>query len=133
MTALVVGSSATADRILLDALADRFEDIRAAASTTEALELAISLSPDLVITAFPVPDRSGESLAARLRRDPRTSACRIIAYTDWHWAAQARENGCDAFVSAQDPVEDMLAEIDRLLPPSSVNPASDAVRTALFD
>lgn len=136
MTALIVGSSAAANRILLDALADRFDDIRTAASPTEALELATSLSPHLVITAFPVADRSGESLTVLLRRNPCTSTCRIIAYTDWCWPrtrAQAREYGCDAFVSAEAPVEDLLAEIDRLLPPCPVNPASDAVRTALFD
>lgn len=133
MTALIVGSSAAADRFLLDALADRFDDVRTAATSTEALELATSLTPDLVITAFPFPDRSGEPLAALLRRDPRTSACRIIAYTDWCWASRAREYGCDVFVSAEAPVEDLLAEIDRLLPPSPVDPASDAVRTAFFN
>lgn len=75
-------------------------------------------------------------MTALLRRDPRTSTCRIIAYTDWCWPrtrAKAREHGCDAFVSAQAPVEDLLAEIDRLLRPSTGNPATDAVRTALFD
>lgn len=136
MKALIVGTSAAADRVLLDALAGRFNDIRTASSSTEALELATRLSPDVVITAFPVADRSGESLTALLRRDPRTSACRIIAYTDWCWArtrAKAKEHGCDAFVSAQDPVEDLLAEIDRLLPPSQADPATDALRTALFD
>lgn len=136
MTALIVGSSAAANRILLNALAGRFDDIRAVASSTEALELATRLSPDIVITAFPVADRSGESVTALLRRDPRTSTCRIIAYTDWCWArtrAKAMEHGCDAFVSAHAPVEDLQTEIDRLLPPSPVYPVSEAVRTALFD
>jgi CheY-like chemotaxis protein len=136
MTALIVGCSAAADRSLLDALATRFNDVRAVASPTEALELASRLIPELVITAFPVIDRSGESVTALLRRNPRTSTCRIIAFTDWCWArtrTKAREHGCDALVSAQAPVEDLLAEIDRLVQPSQSHTVSEAVRTELFD
>ena len=117
---------------------DRFDVVRTVATALEAAELAVELRPTIVITPFPAVTPSGELLTALLKRDPRTAACRIIAYSDWAWAntrAKALEEGCEAFVPTDGPIEDLVAEIDRLLDGTTPRApeAPDSIRTALFD
>lgn len=103
---------------LAELLEDRFDTIRTAGSPAEAIEAAIQLRPDLVITPFPAVTRHGELLSALLKQDPRTSASRLLAYSDWSWVntrEKALKTGCDAFVPATAPVEELLAAVDLLV------------------
>lgn len=135
-TVLIVRDRPAAGGALAEALRSRFDTVQTAGSPMEALDLAVQLRPDVVITSFPAATSNGESVTAILRRDPRTSACHIIAHSDWCWTgtrAKARELGCDAFVPAHAPLEELLEAIDRLMKCSPVEGTSDAVRTGLFD
>jgi hypothetical protein len=90
----------------------------------------------VVVTAFPAATRTGESVTAILKGDPRTAACQIVAHSDWCWTrtrAKARELGCDAFVPAHAPLEELLFTIDRLVKTGPVEETNDAVDTCLFD
>jgi len=117
-TALIVEDPTRTGTDLAELLEDRFDTIRTVGSASEAVEVAIQLRPDLVITPFPAVTRSGELLVTVLKRDPRTAASKVLAYTDWSWAvtrAKALEAGCEAFVAWGAPVDELLAAVDRLV------------------
>lgn len=138
-TALIIEDQPAGTGVpLAELLADRCEVVRTVGSAAEAAEVAIHLRPDLVITPFPAVTGNGELLTAFLKRNPRTSSCRVLAYSDWCWTrtrAKAREAGCEAFVAASAPVEDLLAALDELANGSMTveSDLAEAVRTGLFD
>jgi two-component system, cell cycle response regulator DivK len=117
--ALIIQEGATADPRLAKLLEKRFDSVRAVSTPSEALEVAMEMRPDLVITPFPAVTRSGELICTVLRGDPRTSGCAILAYSDWCWARtrdKARQAGCDAFVPATASEDELMAAIDAVLP-----------------
>lgn len=138
-TALIIEDQPAVSGVsLAELLEDRCEVVRTVGSASEAAEVAIHLRPDLVITPFPAVTGSGELLTAFLKRNPRTSGCRVLAYSDWSWTrtrAKAQEAGCEEFVSTRAPVEDLLAALDRLADPplAAESDLAEAVRTGLFD
>lgn len=114
---IVEGIPATGSS-LSELLANRFDTVRTVRSASEAFHAAVDMRPDLVITPFPAVTADGDLLTTVLKRDPRTSACTVLAFSDWCWAktrAKALAHGCEAFVSAAAPVEDLLAAVDRLV------------------
>jgi DNA-binding NarL/FixJ family response regulator len=114
---LIVENQTTRGHRLAELLESRFDTIRTASSAPEAMEVAIELRPDLVITPFPVVMKSGELLCACLKRDPRTSGSKLLAYSDWSWAntrAKALAAGCEAFVPATADEEELLSAVDRI-------------------
>lgn len=138
-TALIVEDRPAVGGVpLAELIEDRCGVVRTVDSASEAAELAVHLRPDLVITPFSAVTGSGELLTAVLKRNPRTSGCRVLAYSDWSRArtrAKAQEAGCEEFVSTSAPVEDLLAALDRLADPplSAESDLAEAVRTGLFD
>jgi two-component system, cell cycle response regulator DivK len=89
-----------------------------AASGYEALEKANRLDPAIILLDLAMPGMSGFEVARRLRADGRTRSTPIIAITGhavWTYENEAREAGCDSFLTKPLHAQDLQAEIRRLL------------------
>jgi CheY-like chemotaxis protein len=87
---------------------------RLAHSGREALEVAASFRPDLVILDIGLPDMSGHQVARQLRNSPATRTATLVALSGFGTDSDRRasaEAGFDDHVVK--PPE--LAEIERLL------------------
>jgi CheY-like chemotaxis protein len=119
-----------APRILI---VDDFEDNRAmyaqfltfsgfrvaeAANGVEALEKATALMPDLIVMDLSLPVMDGWEATRRLKRDARTRQIPVLALTGYALSAhskEAKEAGCDAFVTKPCLPDQLVSEIQRLL------------------
>jgi two-component system cell cycle response regulator len=74
-----------------------------AVSTLSAAERAIAQEvPELVVLDLNLPDGDGLGLARKIKSDPRTARCAILACTAGAMKGdrdRALEAGCDAYVS----------------------------------
>ncbi len=80
------------------------EDLEVTAvGTMAAAEQAIARQlPDVIILDLQLPDGDGRDLARRLKADPQTAGCAIVACTAGAMRGdreRALEAGCDAYVS----------------------------------
>ena len=69
-----------------------------AANGTEALELARSLKPSIVITEILVPGLDGLALCHQLKTTPETRDIPIVVFSILAAEARAREAGAEAFL-----------------------------------
>ncbi len=80
-----------------------------AANGLEALEVARSESPDLVIMDIEMPEMDGLAATRRIREEESLRNMPVVAvsaYGEEHWRARAIEAGCDDYVSTPfDPVQ----------------------------
>ncbi len=84
----------------------------------EALEQAFSLLPDAILMDLSLPELDGWEATRRLKRDARTRHIPVIALTGHALAdhsREAREAGCDAFLTKPCMPEALVAELTRLL------------------
>jgi CheY-like chemotaxis protein len=90
-----------------------------------ALERALALSPDLILMDLSLPVLDGWEATRRLKRDPRTRHIPVVAITANALkgvSSSAREAGCDAFLAKPCLLDDLLAEIRRVLFTTSRRP-----------
>jgi CheY-like chemotaxis protein len=79
-----------------------------AATGVRALEMALRLRPEVVVTDLLLPEIDGSDLARQLRMRSGGYDPVVIAFSGAHLeAARARESGCDGFV--------LKPEVDELL------------------
>jgi CheY-like chemotaxis protein len=85
----------------------------------QALERALDVRPDVVVTDLNIPGIDGFELTRRLRQDPRVSDVPILAVTGYAAfasdPARARRAGCDAVLPKPCSQEDFEAAIRALL------------------
>lgn len=84
----------------------------------EAVELAISRPPDVIVMDLELPGQSGFDAARQLRQDPRTASLPLIAATGYSHTKQldqARAVGFDAIVVKPCEPAMLVAEIERQL------------------
>jgi signal transduction histidine kinase/CheY-like chemotaxis protein len=95
-------------------LAARGHDVRVARDGAEALKAAVDFNPDFAFLDIGMPKVHGYEVARRLRNDPETSDCVLVAITGWGQEddrRRAREAGFDRhLVKPVDP-----GEIDTIL------------------
>ena len=107
--------SRTIARIVLQRAGFRVAE---AASGVEALELALALRPSALLLDMILPGMDGWDIAARLRADPRTADCVIVALTalvGQHDHDRARTAGCnDVLVKPASPYAIVAAITDFL-------------------
>lgn len=93
-----------------------------AATGREALELAFKLLPDLILMDLSLPEIDGWEATRYLKNDPRTQRIPIVALTGHALAGhsrEAREAGCDAFLTKPCLPDALVLEIRRVLDRSS--------------
>ena len=83
-----------------------------AADGRQALELAATLQPDVVLMDVQMPGMDGITAADHLKEG--SGACAVVVtsiFDDAATRAKAREAGAAAFVGKQEPIDTMLAAI----------------------
>jgi two-component system, cell cycle response regulator DivK len=89
-----------------------------AADGAEAVRLATEMRPDLVVMDLALPGMDGIEATRRIKKNPQTRRIPILALTGHALvkvAAQAREVGCDAFVTKPCLPNALAREIRRIL------------------
>jgi CheY-like chemotaxis protein len=73
--------------------------VEVASTGSEAMELASSFTPEVIVCDLVLPDMGGLEVARRIRCDPQLKDVRLIALTAYSvpWHAQAA--GFDAYVN----------------------------------
>jgi two-component system cell cycle response regulator DivK len=93
-------------------------DVIEAATGTEALALARSASPDLILMDLLLPGVDGWQATAELKSDPLVKHVPIVALTA-HALTDERERiaslGCDAFLAKPCLPPDLIRTVDRIL------------------
>lgn len=83
----------------------------------DGLAQALAERPDLVLLDLHLPDLHGREVAARLRADPRTAGCRIVALSAGALPEDiraAREQGFDDYWTKPIDFDRFLAGLDRI-------------------
>jgi two-component system cell cycle response regulator DivK len=85
----------------------------------QALERALDLLPDAVVTDLNIPGIDGYELTKRLRSDPRSRAIPILAVTGYvpfsEDPARADRAGCDAILTKPVHEEELAAAVNALI------------------
>jgi two-component system cell cycle response regulator DivK len=93
-------------------------DVVTAQDGGAALSEAQQRLPDVVLLDLSLPVVDGLEVMRRLRKDPATRALRLVAFTA-HAAEtkadEAREAGCDGFITKPVAPDEMVKEIERQL------------------
>ena len=92
--------------------------VHAFAGGADALALAASLQPDLVVLDLGLPDVDGWEVARCLRRDAQTKDIPIIAFSGrsmQHEQISALRAGCDVHLTKPCPPQELLGAIQKLL------------------
>ena len=106
-------------RILVHATLDREKYIMVVARDgQEALALARSEQPDLILLDVVMPGRSGPNVLDALRRDPATATTPIIILTAWTQAtdcAEMLEAGADGYLTKPFSPHELASLVAELL------------------
>jgi CheY-like chemotaxis protein len=89
-----------------------------AATGQEALEQAFALIPDVILMDLSLPGLDGWEATRRLKSDARTRHIPVVALTGHVLAdcsREAREAGCDAFLTKPCMPEALVSEVRRVL------------------
>jgi len=107
------------DRATLDGyvayLTQQGYDVMPARTGADALTLAITTPPDVVILDLGLPDVDGWEVARQLKAAPRTAAVPIIALTGAdlpHERVSAMRAGCDRHLTKPCVPDDLVAAIE---------------------
>jgi len=89
-----------------------------ATNGVEAVEMAETLMPDIILMDLALPRMDGWEATRRLKANDRTHHIPVVALTGHALAGHAegaRQAGCDAFVTKPCLPDALVAEIKRLL------------------
>jgi two-component system, cell cycle response regulator DivK len=117
-TILVVEDQEDNRQILRDLLASASFRMIEAWDGKQALTVARSQQPDLILMDIQLPILDGYEATRAIKRDPELKHIPIIAVTSYALSgdeARAREAGCDAYVAKPYSTRHLLAKIGQLL------------------
>lgn len=115
---LVVEDQEDNRQILRDLLSNSGYEIFEARTGEEAIALAASLRPDLILMDIQLPVLDGYEASRHIKANPDLRMIPIIAVTSYALSGdeeQARRAGCDAYVSKPYSPRKVLAQIRDLL------------------
>ena len=117
-TILVVEDQEDNRQILRDPLASAGFRMIEAWDGKQALTVARSQQPDLILMDIQLPILDGYEATRSIKRDPELKHIPIIAVTSYALSGdetRAREAGCDAYVAKPYSTRHLLAKIGQLL------------------
>jgi CheY-like chemotaxis protein len=88
--------------------------VEVAGDGRQGREVALAVRPDVILLDLVLPVVSGVELAQELKARPETKSIPIIAVTG-SGRERAMEAGCDGYVAKPSAVDDVLAEIQRVM------------------
>jgi CheY-like chemotaxis protein len=104
--------------------------VAAAGTVGAALDVALRDAPAAILMDLSLPGVDGFEATRQLKADPRTRHIPVLALSGHVGADTARRAiaaGCDAFLVKPTPVQDVVAELARLVkhapPPGPAEPA----------
>ena len=118
---LVVDDEPDAVVILAKTLLARGYRVTTAESGLQAINLAKAEKPDLILLDILMPDMDGTQVAAALQKDPTTKNIPVIFLTclitkkTQEIGSRYHDTGRYAFMSKPYDLDNLLAEIDRLI------------------
>ena len=116
LTALVADDSSVNRRILASLLESAGVRVITAAGGIEAVELARTHRPDVLLMDLRMDDLSGYEATRRLALDPATASIPVIAVSASAWAEvreSAKQAGCVDFVAKPVKAEVLFAKLQR--------------------
>lgn len=102
-------------------------DVTVAKNGIEAVEMASSELPDLIVMDIRMPKMDGFQAASRIRRNPKTQAIPILAATAKALPGDREkclQSGCDDYLAKPFTHRELGAVIEKLLKRSSEGPKS---------
>jgi len=94
--------------------------VELASDGQEALQKAVELLPDVIITDLSMPIMDGWETIRRLRADERTRRIPIIACSGEEAPSGTHDSWADAVLTKPCPLETLLLEVRQLLRRSAV-------------
>ena len=92
--------------------------VTVAGDGNEAVEMASSQLPDLIVMDILLPNMNGLEAASRIRSNPKTRAIPILAATALAMPGDMEkclESGCDAYLAKPFTPKQLAAAIEKLL------------------
>jgi CheY-like chemotaxis protein len=89
-----------------------------------ALEQALKIVPDIIVTEILVPGLDGLALCRRLKADPRTRDIPVLVFSILAAADRARDAGADAFLLKPLSEHSLVATVQHLLEARSAHQES---------
>lgn len=114
-TILIVDDDANIRRLLRQELEVRHYDIVEATNGLEAIQLAKSIKPNLIVMDVMMPQLNGVDAAAAIKNDPNTLDIPIVMLSILENKERGYRVGVDRFLSKPVQSEILLSEIDLLL------------------
>jgi two-component system, cell cycle response regulator DivK len=115
---LIVEDNKLDMRLLNDILERSGYETLQAADGLEAINLAVTSLPDLILMDVQLPEISGLEVTRRLKGDDRSRHIPIVAVTafamGWH-EQEALDSGCDAYISKPISVLGFLNTVESFL------------------
>jgi len=96
-------------------------DVLEAGNGADAIHVAASHEPDVVLMDLGLPVVDGWEATRRLKADARTAHIPVVALTAHDGSGELRQAtsaGCDWFIPKPCPPDALLAELRRVLPPA---------------
>jgi DNA-binding response OmpR family regulator len=113
-TILIVDDDFDARKLLPELLSSEGYDMRTAAGGLEALRMAASITPDLILLDVMMPDMNGFDVCLQIRTDPllqETPGILITSLNDTDARLRGIEAGADDFVSKPFDLSDLHARV----------------------
>ena len=118
-TVLLVEDDREGRRMYADWLTHAGFRVNEAHNGLQALERALDVTPDVIVTDLNIPGIDGFELTRRLRLDPRTRDIPVLAVTGYAAFAsdpgRARRAGCDAVLPKPCTPDDLETAIRALI------------------
>jgi DNA-binding NarL/FixJ family response regulator len=117
-TVLVVDDHVTFAELLAGALASSgMEPIGIASSAAQAIAMAASEQPDIVVMDIEMPQQDGLAATRRIREvAPRAVVAVVTAHRDPDWVMRAAQAGASAFIPKDGALAEMIDILSRVQP-----------------
>jgi len=112
---LIVDDLEGVRRMLIYALEDDYSVIPAS-NGLEALELAQSLHPDVIVMDLDMPVMDGVEATRQIKSDPSLADIKVLAVTGQNNSEKSRliKDNCDAFIEKPFQVDELVEAVKRL-------------------
>ena len=115
---LVVEDNADLREVIFDLLRKKYRYVKTASNGVEALSIAETEKPDLIVSDWMMPQMDGPELIQRIRKNESTSSIPVILLTaksEYENKLSGLEYGADAFLGKPFSERELISQISNLL------------------